>query len=622
MCADNIFYKREAETRCELLMDFLFSQNDYFIMVKRIIFLLHLLALSIGSEHVCRTIQDIKMTYAIVSHSVQKRQTSSNELKFHVYYTVQLKSMENFIQFEKNVVNKALKFWENALKVKDKSGEHVLTYRPCEGQPAVIDEATGMAYCPNGCRDTVKCYDYDVPKEYLSGCKMRNEEGSVYTVHEDGIGVLPNAYIIIVDSSNSTNCGGGTIAYAAPCQLHPFTDRPIIGIINFCPDKLNAANLDIPLMASTATHEITHALGFTPANFALMRDENGNPRTPRDSQSDTPIKIDTKSGFFIPSNNTLRTINRTWVTAKGVFTKVYQSLVTPNILEEARRHYGCTELDGVDLENEGGDGTANAHFEKRIIGDELMAGATGVKLIPSRITLAYFKDTGWYDVNYSMSGNWIYGKNLGCDFVMKSCYEYMRNRKSVEKSIWPYCDQPLTVSCMNRNTYGQCSLQKSKHVIPEEEQYFGPDSEFGENESAFYKGVAALVESCPVFVPMQYLYDDKIISYCDHQGNKEVIASGENLYMQSFGDNSICIIHDSPWHLIRGKAYMKDKRILGTCHKYSCSEKLEIIIGNRSMACPIEGGIINFTAKREKLKLMGRIKCPNYVSICKVTKEN
>ncbi|VDQ05565.1 unnamed protein product [Trichobilharzia regenti] len=213
---------------------------------------------------------------------------------------------------------------------------------------------------------------------------MRNEEGSVYTVHEDGIGVLPNAYIIIVDSSNSTNCGGGTIAYAAPCQLHPFTDRlrhqqldtvigyhplikaladdlnlllsipviltyergrlfeiafgfyftsvkcsevinlyfqtvklftvyfalvdsekyinlrPIIGIINFCPDKLNAANLDIPLMASTATHEITHALGFTPANFALMRDENGNPRTPRDSQSDTPIKIDTKSGFFIP----------------------------------------------------------------------------------------------------------------------------------------------------------------------------------------------------------------------------------------------------------------------------------------------------------------------------------
>ncbi|VDQ02669.1 unnamed protein product [Trichobilharzia regenti] len=168
MCADNIFYKREAETRCELLMDFLFSQNDYFIMVKRIIFLLHLLALSIGSEHVCRTIQDIKMTYAIVSHSVQKRQTSSNELKFHVYYTVQLKSMENFIQFEKNVVNKALKFWENALKVKDKSGEHVLTYRPCEGQPAVIDEATGMAYCPNGCRDTVKCYDYDVPKEYLS----------------------------------------------------------------------------------------------------------------------------------------------------------------------------------------------------------------------------------------------------------------------------------------------------------------------------------------------------------------------------------------------------------------------------------------------------------------------
>lgn len=33
---------------------------------------------------------------------------------------------------------------------------------------------------------------------------------------------------------------------------------------------------------------------------------------------------------------------------------------------EARAHYNCPTMDGMDLENDGGSGTAFVHFEKRI----------------------------------------------------------------------------------------------------------------------------------------------------------------------------------------------------------------------------------------------------------------
>jgi len=33
---------------------------------------------------------------------------------------------------------------------------------------------------------------------------------------------------------------------------------------------------------------------------------------------------------------------------------------------------------------------------------------------------ALMEDTGWYKANYEMASELTWGKNLGCDFVMKS----------------------------------------------------------------------------------------------------------------------------------------------------------------------------------------------------------
>lgn len=43
-----------------------------------------------------------------------------------------------------------------------------------------------------------------------------------------------------------------------------------------------------------------------------------------------------------------------------------QMIVTPRVREEVRRHFECDDLEGAELEDQGEDGTALTHWEKRV----------------------------------------------------------------------------------------------------------------------------------------------------------------------------------------------------------------------------------------------------------------
>ena len=45
----------------------------------------------------------------------------------------------------------------------------------------------------------------------------------------------PNADILIFASVLSTECGGGSIAYAGNCVSDAVSDRPVAAYVNFCP---------------------------------------------------------------------------------------------------------------------------------------------------------------------------------------------------------------------------------------------------------------------------------------------------------------------------------------------------------------------------------------------------
>jgi hypothetical protein len=119
-----------------------------------------------------------------------------------------------------------------------------------------------------------------------------------------------------------------------------------------CTDKYKcledvAANYDQQL--NTAVHEILHALGFSADGFKRFSDPVTGGKLPL-----TDVMVD------IPS------FNRTETRLK---------IVTPTVKKEARAHFKCATLDGVELENQGSAGSKAQHWEKRLYGNELMTSS-------------------------------------------------------------------------------------------------------------------------------------------------------------------------------------------------------------------------------------------------------
>ena len=66
------------------------------------------------------------------------------------------------------------------------------------------------------------------------------------------------------------------------------------------------------------------------------------------------------------SDQVIRKEIRKWKVRDGYASKEVQVVVTPKVREEVRKHYGCVSLSGAELEDQGEEGTALTHWEKRL----------------------------------------------------------------------------------------------------------------------------------------------------------------------------------------------------------------------------------------------------------------
>lgn len=67
------------------------------------------------------------------------------------------------------------------------------------------------------------------------------------------------------------------------------------------------------------------------------------------------------------SDKVIRTVTRNnWYVRDGVISRDFQMLVTPHVVEEVRNFFDCPELEGAELEDQGEEGTALTHWEKRV----------------------------------------------------------------------------------------------------------------------------------------------------------------------------------------------------------------------------------------------------------------
>jgi hypothetical protein len=228
---------------------------------------------------------------------------------------------------------------------------------------------------------------------------------------------------------------GETIAWCSMCRTDQF-GRPVAAHMNFNPFSARGG---YKRLATVAMHELFHGLGFSARMMDKMVDANG-----RVASIVSPVTVGSAS--------------------EG--TKQTTMVSSSRVAAEARAHFGCNSLKGVELEDyDTRKGTRwGSHWEQRVMKDELMAPLVPVDAGPfglriSRMTLAFFEDSGHYIANYMTGRNFTFGQGQGCDFVNRPArfrnadyqcplnFETLKctpDRSGGSGCIWRDYDKPLT----------------------------------------------------------------------------------------------------------------------------------------------------------------------------------
>jgi len=272
-------------------------------------------------------------------------------------------------------------------------------------------------------------------------------------------------------------------------------------------------------------------------------------------------------------------------------------IISPKVKKLAQQHFGCHSLQGIEIEDQGGEGTAGSHWESRVmLGDFMMGESYGENII-SEISLALFEDSGWYKVNYYTGGLFRHGKNKGCTFVQNKCV-------NKEKSNFPndFCTVPNASMCFSsRSAKGTCQLGKvTDAVITIPYRYFS-DPEKGGYTNADY---------CPLANNNGDELNGSFFSSSCFYGVIDFPDLGE-----SIGQDSVCFISslvpNSNENLIHFKGSNR-----AICHNIKCNsidQTYTVNITNRTLTCNKEGGVKTIEG------FNGSFYCADFLSVCTKT---
>ena len=308
-------------------------------------------------------------------------------------------------------------------------------------------------------------YSHGTPTAWwktVQGCDTCvNNSSQCCTNYPGGVGVPETDLVILVTTKNTDICKGthkefenkeGYGAHASVIKRDQY-DRPILGYINFCVDIIAKVKKEYltDYILSVAKHELGHALGFTASSIPLMYDgSTGLPRTERDPTTHLPQK-----GNLVCSDGETRSVflANTTTTLQGPITvrNIVNTfrLITPAVQRVARKYFGCDTMLGLELSpREIRNGSCyQSHWDQCLVWGDVMSykqgtfnqaidkrgksAVGGLSSAISEFTLAFFEDTGWYDVSYDKAEpiTWVdkEGQNMaaapgfhaGCSWMEK-----------------------------------------------------------------------------------------------------------------------------------------------------------------------------------------------------------
>ncbi|RCN29980.1 hypothetical protein ANCCAN_24257 [Ancylostoma caninum] len=268
-------------------------------------------------------------------------------------------------------------------------------------------------------------------------------------------------------------------------------------------------------------------------------------------------------------------------------------MVTPKVREEARNFFNCPDLEGAEIESQGGLGTAGSHWEKRVFENEAMTGVTTQVYALSRLTLALFEDSGWYKVNYDKAEEMKWGQGLGCKFAKQSCLTWM---KANIKDPYPYCNVLGDTRCTdNRRAKVRCNLVSGSKQLPSTYDYNIKDL-FWDKKGRSIRGYGhvSVADYCPYY----------------RVGNTEFIFSPSARCFELDGDGGIAIRNEhgtNTWLHSVG------------CFETVCEKNLLYIKTQRSKfyPCHRKGQLIHVEKRVHGVgTIKTRIVCPSCAELC------
>ena len=350
---------------------------------------------------------------------------------------------------------------------------------------------------------------------------------------------------LIIFPSFDGNLTSNVLAAATFCLVSSEDQRPVAGVLYINPNlSFDRKNTDI-YMKRILLHEITHILIFHPVLFSRL-------------------------GLIKKIND------------------VYY-ITSPKVLNKARQHFNCASLTGIQLENQGSEGSAGAHWEARYMLGDTMISTNYIEEVMSDITLAIFEDSGFYKVNYYSGGLFKFGKNKGCEFFNRKCI-YNGDTDFDDE----FCLNFNGDSCANtRTNKGKCLIYNYNSKIPEEYRYF-TDPRYG----GFYP-----TDYCPIInVDSNSLTKDYCPTSCKY-GDSSLLNYGEIIGEKSFCFNSSLLPSSS----------RLNPEYNAICYEVECdniNKQIIIKYGSSTIKCPTTGGTLSPS------NFKGTVICPKYYDIC------
>uniref|UniRef100_F7CEY7 Leishmanolysin-like peptidase n=1 Tax=Callithrix jacchus TaxID=9483 RepID=F7CEY7_CALJA len=548
---------------------------------------------SLGSSPPCRhhvpsDTEVINKVHLKANHVVKRDVDEHLRIK-----TVYDKSVEELLPEKKNLVKnklfpQAISYLEKTFQVRRPAGT-ILLSRQCATNQYLRKENDPHRYCTGECAVHTKCGPVIVPEEHLQQCRVYRggkwPHGAVGAPDQEGI---PDAdFVLYVGALATERCSHeNIISYAAYCQQEANMDRPIAGYANLCPNMISTQPQEFIGMLSTVKHEIIHALGFSAGLFAFYHDKDGNPLTSRFADGLPPFNY--SLGLYQWSDKVVRKVERLWdVRDNKIIPHTVYLLVTPRVVEEARKHFNCPVLEGMELENQGGMGTELNHWEKRLLENEAMTGSHTQNRVLSRITLALMEDTG-------------------------------------RQMLSPYCDtlrsNPLQLTCrQDQRAVAVCNLQKFPKPLPQEYQYFDELTGIPAEDLPYYGGSVEIADYCPFSQEFSWHLSGEYQRNSDCRILENQPEIFKNYGAEKYGPHSVCLIQKSAFVMEKCERKLSYPDWGSGCYQVSCSSQgLKVWVQDTSYLCSRAGQVLPVSIQMNGWIHDGNLLCPSCWDFCEV----